>query len=459
MLCSLVSRFGFSRYMRLDRPKMKRKSNAVRGVIYLTIFFKNFTNIPGLSIHSTHLMCICLWQMLDFGFHGRQSVLDEVDAFDNEAFQREKEAILDQIDNVLLPDYGDDYDDYAKRSKRKLFSLVMQENNTLNPSDTRLHVDQFNRSKEVNDDPQPQPELQKPAVGHQGTTEYQRSLQQNQTKTESPVKKVKQVKPKGKRPRRRQKVKSVETNLQSIPVVRERLKGKERAVPSENLNSEQHQMRRSHRTIHTQIQRLKNSETNTALPEKPTADMQRSLITRQAEIDPITKKHLTTQKRVTSYGIKQKVTYKRKHLRHKAEKISKPLQHDSENSIHKSKAMAKGKTFSHTNVDEDEVYNTTENKRANRDSHWGREEDNDEDVDPPLVFDTEVYWNQTFQVNPLDFQTMRSDWIDLQCNVSGNLLLQSSDALDVVKDFMDQLNKKHNGYVMYSVLYSASSES
>nr|XP_040019798.1 beta-1,4-N-acetylgalactosaminyltransferase 3 [Gasterosteus aculeatus aculeatus] len=58
---------------------------------------------------------------------------------------------------------------------------------------------------------------------------------------------------------------------------------------------------------------------------------------------------------------------------------------------------------------------------------------------------TDVNWNQTFQISYLKHQAHRSDRIDLRCNVTGNLLLQSSGALTVVKAFMRQLNNKHHG--------------
>uniref|UniRef100_A0A8C6MLJ6 Beta-1,4-N-acetylgalactosaminyltransferase n=1 Tax=Nothobranchius furzeri TaxID=105023 RepID=A0A8C6MLJ6_NOTFU len=81
---------------------------------------------------------------------------------------------------------------------------------------------------------------------------------------------------------------------------------------------------------------------------------------------------------------------------------------------------------------------------------WDQQGDNtegveDEDLTPAPVFDTQVNWNQTFQVNQLDLHAKRSDWIDLNCNISGNLLLHPTDALPIVKAFMDQLNEKHKG--------------
>uniref|UniRef100_A0A3B4YM93 Hexosyltransferase n=1 Tax=Seriola lalandi dorsalis TaxID=1841481 RepID=A0A3B4YM93_SERLL len=206
-----------------------------------------------------------------------------------------------------------------------------------------------------------------------------RHLQTNQTelKLGGSVKKVEQIKPKRKRPIKRQKVKSVKktvTPRQTNPLIpegKEVLKAKEQpALPVEQLNYKQHQIQRSHKMNQTQIQRINHSkhqplERNAPLAEKPTEDQV-------------------------------------------------------------------GK--------EDKVRKIAENRRDTReggkDYLWGPgnfEVADDEALTPVPVFDTEVNWSQTFQVNHLDLQARRSDSIDLHCNVSGNLLLDSSDVLPIVK--------------------------
>ncbi|XP_054633221.1 beta-1,4-N-acetylgalactosaminyltransferase 3 isoform X2 [Dunckerocampus dactyliophorus] len=107
---------------------------------------------------------------------------------------------------------------------------------------------------------------------------------------------------------------------------------------------------------------------------------------------------------------------------------------------------------------EADVHNTEESKRqSDTDTLWGPRGDFEglegDDFSPVSVFDAEVNWSQTFEVKQLDLQAMRSDQIDLHCNISGNLLINYSDALPIVKAFMDKLNDKHeNGFTLVRVV-------
>ncbi|XP_029290660.1 beta-1,4-N-acetylgalactosaminyltransferase 3 isoform X2 [Cottoperca gobio] len=427
--------FGFSRYMRLDRPDMQETGNTGQ----------------------------------DFGFQRRKSVLVEKDEFDNEAYQREKEARPNKVDNALFPDYGDDYDDYAKRRKRKLFSLDMQDTNNMlkNTSDTRLHIDELQKKQGKYSFPQPKP--QKPAEPLQST----QASKQNRTelKLQGGVKKAAQIKPKAKlRLAKRLKPKSVEatgrpgqTNL-LIPGYRQQLKAKAQpAVPSEQLNFKPHQIQRSRKMNNTQKQSRKDSklhplERDAPLPEKDTVTKQQKFIIRQIDLQPAANKRFTTTTKRDMdrpvVRLNQRDTDTRRSIRDKDIEM-KTLQQDRENRIYRAKMIAKGKMDKEQSVtkevedkggEEDEVPNRSV---IRRDSLLGQEGDfegaADEDITPEPVFDTEVNWSQTFQISHLDLQAQRSDWIDLHCNISGNVLLHSSEVLSMVEAFMNQLNKKHHG--------------
>lgn len=62
------------------------------------------------------------------------------------------------------------------------------------------------------------------------------------------------------------------------------------------------------------------------------------------------------------------------------------------------------------------------------------------------VYDPEIRWDRTFHVSQTDFQMLRTDWIDLNCNVSGNLLLSQSEVTAVVQAFMEKLELKYPRY-------------
>ncbi len=77
-----------------------------------------------------------------------------------------------------------------------------------------------------------------------------------------------------------------------------------------------------------------------------------------------------------------------------------------------------------------------------------------EDVEPrPGWVEEAINWQRTFSVNSMDFETLRSDWNDLRCNVSGNLQLSESEVVDVLAQYMEKLNERNGGWGWYRHQY------
>uniref|UniRef100_A0A665VJ07 Beta-1,4-N-acetylgalactosaminyltransferase n=1 Tax=Echeneis naucrates TaxID=173247 RepID=A0A665VJ07_ECHNA len=435
--------FGFSRYMRLDLPERQEKGNIDNG-------------------------------MSNFGFRGKEPDLYEEEDFDNKAYQPDMDAKLDQMDNALFPDYGDDYDDYVQKRRRK---LLMQETNK-SSFDTKLRIDKLQWRQQMSNNSmlQPQPEKQDESQLSQATQVSVRHQQTNQTelKLEGPVKKVEQGKSKLKRPTYKRKVKLLKTVKQTNPLRpddREPLKAKEEPKPpAEHLSYKQNLIKSSPKMNQTQTHIINDSKLqplrwNTTLTKTPRVVKQRTTATKEAKLQPGTNKQFSTPKRDFNRPVaklNQRDIDTRNHLKGKQMKMNKPPQQDLEHGIHRDEIRDKvDKWGSDRKGAED-----NRNKEANEEAHkktqkrrdtwmgeqyylWGAGGDFDvageEPPTPAPVFDPEVVWSQTFQVDNLNLQSRRSDLIDLSCNVSGNLLLHSSDALSIVKAFMEQLNKKHQG--------------
>lgn len=361
----------------------------------------------------------------------------------HDVYHREKELSPEEKDDARFPDYGDDYDDYVQRRRRRLFSVFTNDfKSTL--ENTTGAVPKWKRQKQTNvtqNVSQPQSESQRPAKPVKSTilptSKHLLHLQQNPSRVniEGQVKIIAPLKPKRSFGQaKRAKVRAVETAKEPKPVMAFGNEPHHIDGAEERLSPSQHHVQRAQKMMEAH-QKLKRPQ----LEEE---------------------EHLVNLKRGQPGEIFiQRDTDARKHLREKEIEMNVPLQKDVEKSIHNPMMMDKGKNenkWSEPRDEELEAWAEEEdngglNKRGNRkrgrDSVWSLGDDfegtEEEDPTPPPVFDPDVNWSQTFQVNHLDLQAHRSDWIDLRCNVSGNLLLEAKHALPIVKAFVEKLNEKH----------------
>lgn len=356
-----------------------------------------------------------------------------------EAHQREKEIRPEQKDNAHFPDYGDDYDDYVQKRRRRLFSVVTDEFKSISENTTGTRLNRQDGQQETNvtqNVSQPQPESQRPIEPVNSamppTSKHVLQLQQNQSRLniQDKIKRIEPLKPKRRSGRtKRANVRSVETA------------GGPKRVTA--VGNEQHHVKEAEGFKHSHIQTAEKMKLK-HIKHK----------TEEEDGHIVNPKNGQPGKRFI-----QRDTDTRKHLREKEIEMNVPLQQDVENGIPNPVMTIKERNEKKWSEAEDEELpawaaeednrdlNKRENEKRGRESVWGIggdfEEMEEEDPTPPPVFDTDVNWSQTFQVNHLDLQAHRSDWIDLRCNVSGNLLLEASDALPIAKAFVKKLNEKH----------------
>lgn len=399
--------------------------------------------------------------MSDFSFQRKTSAQhEEEDGVDDEAYMREREVRVEQTNNDLFTVYGDDYDDYNQKRRRKLFSVVSAEtNNTLvNVSDKRPHsqdVQKWQGKALVSQHLEEPGKVANPLQTVQASTPH---VQQNKTelKQAAPVRKVEQIKKKQKVwPAKSKKVKSNQKPEQKNSLV---LVNKEQFKTNQQPASlKDQEILGSNKRNNIQIQKDQHQNNgNETLLRKKT--MAADWFKKGEESS-----HPAITRRISNRFIrKTSETDSKMALRNKEIEKNMPLQKGLNKPIYK--VTAERKRWSDVRgergrVGEEKGANGADNKTDStvreRNSMWKQRgkfnegTDYEEDSTPPPVFDKQVNWNQTFQVNHLDLQAQRSDQIDLSCNVSGNLLLHPSDALPIVNAFMDQLNEQHKGYAVY----------
>lgn len=367
-----------------------------------------------------------------------------------QAHQREKEFRPEQNVDARLPDYGDDYDDYVQRRRRRLFSMVTDEpdGTPRKTSSTSLGwQDRQKESKNVTQNiSQPQPGSQRPVQPEDSatslTSKHLLHLPQNlSARTQNIEAQVEKIEPRKARRRfgraKRAKVRAVETTGQPKPEIAEGNQQPQAGEAAEQLGPKKLRLQRGQKMREAQ-QKLKH-----------------------LKLEALEEEHIAASKK-GHLGEKfiQKDTDARKRLREKEIEMNMPLQQDEENGLHSPPMKEKNENRWSEQKDEElpawtaeeeeednRELRMRENGQLGRESVWGPgdglEGTEEEDPTSPPVFDADVNWSQTFQVNHLDLQALRSDWIDLQCNISGNLLLEANDAMPIVKAFVEKLNEKH----------------
>ncbi|XP_036374265.1 beta-1,4-N-acetylgalactosaminyltransferase 3-like [Megalops cyprinoides] len=421
---SYIERFGFYKYMKMDMPEGYEDGRI-------------------------------LWDKQEFNFKGKlppdnyeDIQYEDVLVDDPEAGEAEDENEIQERPNDL-PDYGDDYDDYAFKRRRKLFSVPLAKGEALARKAKR-------RAKVHTQGPEEAP-AQGPRPG---------------TKQDPPVKVKKSEKS------RKKKVNPNEGSKHSQPEL----------VHQQRNASGSVQIHKQKAVAPIQVAR-KNSSQSESLLGVDGGKAKAAVPDKHSSVKNQTFRHNTTQPlpppaaavratlqpfpvpHANRLGSRSNMTALRRESKDDAVKsghrpgnkrkepggneAGEKAEPELDNAIHRALDPPPGRRRK-----EETGARLTSDLEADIRRLWGlgrgsEVETDDEDglkdeVTEQAVFDPEVNWGQTFDVDPQDFHTHRSDWIDLRCNVSGNLMLSPADALAVVDGFMKKLNERHPG--LFSLL-------
>ncbi|XP_034032470.1 N-acetyl-beta-glucosaminyl-glycoprotein 4-beta-N-acetylgalactosaminyltransferase 1 [Thalassophryne amazonica] len=376
-----LKRFGFSRYMRLDHSEVQ--------------------------------------QDVKFG-------RDNQDNFNNKTYHSAGDS-WGQLKDNFNQNYGDDNNHDTKKDMRKLFTLDMQEvvDMLKNSPTTTLPENMLRKRQGSVDSSKRYPRLMR----------SQADLKVNQQDQE-----VEQIRPQAILKSMQNSVRAGQTNTVKPMEAKESL-----IIWRNQQYSKQHYVQKSQRKNSNVM--LRTPERNASMPLKPIAATQQTHVNRRNQFQAAATKRLRTSEpdqEGTFVQLNQGDTYVRKSFREDELKVKKPLLQDNKNVNITTKDKV-AQRWPEKYVKKDTVYNSRNQRRDfNQQREWGKEkqyaaDSDDEEEFSESLFDTAVNWRQTFQVNHIDFQIYRSDWIDQQCNISGNLLLQTNDVETVVQGFMDRL--------------------